>query len=135
MKPACICCQCSIRVMGLIFGSLLLAKMQDLFDVTNENISILNAATSEDCSDEWSKIDVEEAKLQMEEAESKLISSSLWLYILGGWTIFEIALTLFLVGGDCYRSFKSNCRCSCRSTCQAFRQEFQYFIKFYLKFN
>lgn len=79
--------------------------------MTDENVSILNEATSDDCSDEWSVINVEEAMQQMEESESKLNSSALWLYILGAWTIFEIVLTLALVAGHCYRSFQSNCRC------------------------
>ena len=112
MKPCCIFCHCSIRVIAFIFASLLLVRIQDLFEVTDENISRLNSATSEDCSDEWSVIDIDPAMKQMEESNSKLISSSLWLYILGGWTIIEILITLALVGGDCYRSICSiNCSC------------------------
>ena len=135
MKPACVFCHCSIRIISLIFGSLLLAKMEDLFEVTYENISRLNAATSDDCSDEWSVVDVEEAMQQMEESESKLNSSFLWLFILGAWTILEILLTLALVAGDCYRSFQSNCMCRSQMSWSGFMQEYKNFIKFYLKFN
>lgn len=95
------------RISIIVMASIMLSYNSQVEDTNQRNISKLESQTGSDCSDEFSNINISAAMIQMEEAQSLITSSSIYIGVMIAWIIFECCC-----GCCCLYLQKSGATCS-----------------------
>ena len=100
-KPAffgvAICCECTKRLGIIVMSFFLLSYLGTIESTTNGNLSRLGNIKDSGCSDEWSKVDMSAARIQMEESSSLVSSATAFMTFVLVWGLgIECGCGLFL---------------------------------------
>ena len=121
--------QCCNRLTIIILASIFLSMNSSVSDTTLRNIDKLESQTDTDCSDEYSNFNISAAMAQMEESQSLLSSSTLFVAFTLIWIATEVCCGFCCVA---VASTKGDCKC-CK--CDYFMDEFKEYLGAYKETN
>ena len=122
--------QCCNRLSIIVMASVFLSFNATVSSTTDRNMDKLAGQTNIDCSDEFSRVNISAAQAQMEESQSLLTSSTLFISMTIVWIVAEICC-----GICCIAIAKAGTDCSCRCSNEHCAEEFKEYLKAYKHTN
>jgi len=93
------------RVSIILMASFFLMYFGRIQSTTDSNMEKLNSASNTDCSDKWSRLDLDEVKIQMEKSTEILSSGKTFITFILIWIGLEVCFVL-----SCVMAVKGACK-------------------------
>ena len=121
------------RISIIVMSSIFISYLRSVQEITDDNLYTLSTSTDSDCSDKWSRVNIQAATDQMHESESLNTSAIIFISFTLVWIIgVEFCCACCCV--MCAVS-KPNIRCNLECDHHSCLRQFSYFMQAYKEVN